>query len=49
MKKKNFVSMILSAAGGILFAMGMCMCLLPECLTRAWPWVRSVLSFCWSC
>ncbi len=30
MKKKNFVSMILSAAGGILFAMGMCMCLLPE-------------------
>lgn len=30
MKKKNFVSMILSVAGGILFAMGMCMCLLPE-------------------
>lgn len=30
MKKKNFVSMILGAAGGILFAMGMCMCLLPE-------------------
>ena len=30
MKKKNFVSMILSTVGGILFAVGMCMCLLPE-------------------
>lgn len=30
MKKKNFVSMILGTAGGILFAIGMCMCLLPE-------------------
>lgn len=30
MKKKNFVSMILGTAGGILFALGMCMCLLPE-------------------
>ena len=30
MKKKNFVSMIMGAAGGILFALGMCMCLLPE-------------------
>lgn len=30
MKKKNFVSMILGTVGGILFAVGMCMCLLPE-------------------
>lgn len=30
MKKKNFVTMILSTVGGILFAIGMCMCLLPE-------------------
>lgn len=30
MKKKNFVSMIMGAVGGILFALGMCMCLLPE-------------------
>ena len=27
MKKKNFVSMIMSTIGGILFAIGMCMCL----------------------
>ncbi len=30
MQKKNFVSMILGTVGGILFAIGMCMCLLPE-------------------
>lgn len=30
MKKKNFISMIMGAAGGVLFALGMCMCLLPE-------------------
>ena len=30
MKKKNFVSMIMSTIGGILFAIGMCMCLLPQ-------------------
>ena len=30
MKKKNFVSMILGTIGGILFAIGMCMCLIPE-------------------
>lgn len=30
MKKKNFVSMVLGTIGGILFAIGMCMCLLPE-------------------
>lgn len=30
MKKKNFVSMILGTIGGIFFAIGMCMCLLPE-------------------
>ena len=30
MKKKNFVTLIMSAIGGILFALGMCMALLPE-------------------
>lgn len=30
MKKKNFITLILSAIGGILFAVGMCMCLIPE-------------------
>ena len=30
MKKKDFVTLILSTIGGILFALGMCMALLPE-------------------
>ena len=30
MKKKNFVSLVFGTVGGILFALGMCMCLLPE-------------------
>lgn len=30
MKKENFVSLILGTVGGILFALGMCMCLLPD-------------------
>lgn len=30
MKKKDFITLILSTIGGILFALGMCMCLLPE-------------------
>ena len=30
MKKRNFVSMIMGTVGGILFAIGMCMCLLPQ-------------------
>ncbi len=30
MKKKNFVSLLLGTIGGILFALGMCMCLIPE-------------------
>ena len=30
MKKSSFVAMILSTTGGILFAIGMCMCLIPE-------------------
>ena len=29
MKKKNFVSLLFGTVGGILFALGMCMCLLP--------------------
>lgn len=30
MEKKNFVSMIMGVIGGILFALGMCMCLVEE-------------------
>lgn len=30
MSKKNFVSLILGTIGGILFALGMCMAMLPE-------------------
>lgn len=29
MTKKNFITLILSTIGGILFALGMCMCLIP--------------------
>ena len=30
MEKKNFISLIMQTVGGILFAIGMCMCLLPQ-------------------
>lgn len=30
MKKENFVSLIMGTIGGILFAIGMCMCLIKE-------------------
>jgi len=30
MKKENFVSLVLSVVGGLAFALGMCICLLPE-------------------
>lgn len=30
MTKKNFITLILSTVGGILFALGMCMAMLPE-------------------
>ena len=30
MKKKHFVTLIMSVTGGILFSLGMCMALLPE-------------------
>lgn len=30
MKKSNFVAMILGTIGGVMSALGMCMCLLPE-------------------
>ena len=30
MKKKNFVALLLATVGGILFALGMCMALLPQ-------------------
>ena len=40
MQKKNFVTLILSTAGGILFALGMCMALLPS----GTPWYRALSS-----
>jgi len=30
MKKSTFVNLIIGTVGGLLFALGMCMCLLPE-------------------
>ena len=30
MKKKNFVSLVMGTVGGILLALGMCMCMLPQ-------------------
>lgn len=30
MKKSNFVALILGIIGGVFFALGMCMCLIPE-------------------
>ncbi len=30
MTKKNFVTLLLGCVGGLLFSIGMCMCLLPE-------------------
>lgn len=30
MTKKNFVSLVIGVIGGVLFALGMCMCMLPE-------------------
>lgn len=30
MKKENFVTLIMSVIGGLIFALGMCMALLPE-------------------
>lgn len=30
MKKKDFVSLLVGVVGGLLFSLGMCMCLIPE-------------------
>lgn len=30
MTKRNFITLILGALGGLLFSLGMCMCLIPE-------------------
>ena len=30
MEKKNFITLILGVIGGLLFSLGMCMCLLPQ-------------------
>ncbi len=30
MEKKNFITLIMTVIGGMLFSLGMCMCLLPE-------------------
>lgn len=48
MKKSNFVAMILGTIGGILFALGMCMTLIPEwnafCRESLWA-LQGPLSF----
>lgn len=30
MKKENYVTLVMGTIGGLIFALGMCMCLLPE-------------------
>ena len=30
MEKKNFITLVLGTIGGLVFSLGMCMCLLPE-------------------
>ena len=30
MEKKNFIKLVLGVVGGLLFSLGMCMCLLPQ-------------------
>lgn len=30
MKKENFVTLVMGIIGGLIFALGMCMCLIPE-------------------
>lgn len=30
MEKKNFITLVMGVIGGLLFSLGMCMCLLPE-------------------
>ena len=30
MKKENFITLVMGTVGGLLFALGMCMALLPE-------------------
>ena len=30
MEKKNFITLVLGIVSGLVFALGMCMCLLPE-------------------
>lgn len=51
MEKKNFISLIMGTVGGILFAIGMCMCLLPQWNAFNQGVVISVigLSYCSSC
>ena len=41
MKKSSFVAMILGTVGGVLFALGMCMALIPE-----WDAFKPGLVFC---
>lgn len=30
MKRENFITLVMGTVGGLLFALGMCMCMLPE-------------------
>lgn len=40
MEKKHFVTLLMGVVGGLLFALGMCMCLLPE-----WGMFRAGVGF----
>ena len=49
MKKKNFVSLVMGTVGGILFALGMCMCMLPQWNAFTQGVVVLAQWFCWPC
>ncbi|MBQ7925761.1 MAG: hypothetical protein IJ335_05640 [Lachnospiraceae bacterium] len=40
MEKKHFVTLVMGVVGGLIFALGMCMCLLPE-----WGMFRAGIGF----
>lgn len=40
MEKKSFITLVAGVVGGLVFALGMCMCLLPE-----WGMLRQGISF----
>lgn len=48
MEKKNFVSLVLGTVGGLVFGLGMCMCLITEWgpSPPVWRWAPSDAPSC---